>query len=202
MNLLYRFMILKKGAISMVRYSWNFSWEPAKPHGIVLQDPYLFTGPLLVMWPWIRIHWSGCGPRCLEKSRIGLCERLEKVGHPVVEKDPPFQSGDIVIPLRGRSMNPQISDFGWGNFSHRYGNKKKSSTGYGSLAKGRTTLSCPSLVLSRCGSDVVFIRRTLWNSGRHEELVAQERDLCPDECHPANSGVNCPAQRKDWKQPV
>ncbi len=56
---------------------------------------------------------------------------------------------------------------------------------------------CPSRLSTIQDADQIlsYLKDALWAAILTQKTSAGE-DLCPDECHPANSGVNCPAEKK------
>lgn len=115
MNLLYRFYDPKAGQICIDGQDISqFSRESLRSHmGIVLQDPYLFTGTIASN---VSMNWEGARDEdirvALEKVGAGpMLARLEKGIHePVVEKGAAFSSGERQLIAFARTLfaNPKL----------------------------------------------------------------------------------------------
>ena len=203
------FMILGRGDFDRwSRYSPSFRESREATWGLFRRILIYLRGPLLSNVAMNQDqHWSGCGPRCLEKvGAWPFVERLEKgMDHPVVEKDPPFQVVSANwFPLRGRSIWIRKFWFWMRQLSHRYGNRRNHPTGYGSLAKGRTTFIIAHRLSTIQDADQILVlsEGRIVERGRHQELVHKAGSMPRDECHPANSGVRLSCKEKIENQPV
>ena len=115
MNLLYRFYDPQEGAILIDGQDIRqVSRESLRSHmGIVLQDPYLFTGTIASNVAMSQDHIDRNAVKDALK-KVGawpFVERLEKgIDHPVVEKGSAFSSGErqLISFARTLYMNPQI----------------------------------------------------------------------------------------------
>lgn len=115
MNLLYRFYEPQKGQILIDGQDISlFSRESLRENmGIVLQDPYLFTGTIASNVAMDKKDADPCEIRqALEKVGAGdLLGRLEKgIDEPVVEKGAAFSSGERQLIAFARTLfsNPKI----------------------------------------------------------------------------------------------
>ena len=115
MNLLYRFYDPKKGKIYVDQQDiQQYSRESLRSHmGIVLQDPYLFTGTLATN---VAMSHSGINREkvleSLEKVGAGdlLARCKEGIDEPVKDKGAAFSSGErqLISFARALYANPQI----------------------------------------------------------------------------------------------
>ncbi len=155
----------------------DFSWEPARAWGLFCGIAYLLRGPLLVMWPRIRITLIGMRPRCpLKSRRFGPFVSALK-GESTIsrrKRNPPFSGERQVISFaRTLYMNPQILILDEAAFSHRYRKQEESSNRLWQSCK-RAGPPLPILVHypRDAGSDLSFIPKdTLWNVVGTRNLV-------------------------------
>ena len=115
MNLLYRFYDPQEGEIRIDGQNIrHFSRESLRSHmGIVLQDPYLFSGTIAsnVAMSQTDIDRDRVLDALKQVGALPMIERLEKgIDHPVVEKGSAFSSGErqLISFARTLYMNPKI----------------------------------------------------------------------------------------------
>lgn len=115
MNLLYRFYDPQEGEIWIDGQNIrHFSRESLRSHmGIVLQDPYLFSGTIAsnVAMSQTDIDRDRVLDALKQVGALPMIQRLEKgIDHPVVEKGSAFSSGErqLISFARTLYMNPKI----------------------------------------------------------------------------------------------
>ena len=115
MNLLYRFYDPQEGEIRIDGQNIrHFSRESLRSHmGIVLQDPYLFSGTIAsnVAMSQTDIDRDRVLDALKQVGALPMIQRLEKgIDHPVVEKGSAFSSGErqLISFARTLYMNPKI----------------------------------------------------------------------------------------------
>ena len=115
MNLLYRFYDPQEGEIRIDGQNIrHFSRESLRSHmGIVLQDPYLFSGTIAsnVAMSQTDINRDRVLDALKQVGALPMIQRLEKgIDHPVVEKGSAFSSGErqLISFARTLYMNPKI----------------------------------------------------------------------------------------------
>ena len=115
MNLLYRFYDPQEGEIRIDGQNIrHFSRESLRSHmGIVLQDPYLFSGTIAsnVAMSQTDIDLDRVLDALKQVGALPMIQRLEKgIDHPVVEKGSAFSSGErqLISFARTLYMNPKI----------------------------------------------------------------------------------------------
>ena len=115
MNLLYRFYDPQEGEIRIDGQNIrHFSRESLRSHmGIVLQDPYLFSGTIAsnVAMSQTDIDRDRVLDALKQVGALPMIQRLEKgIDHPVVEKGSAFSSGErqLISFARTLYVNPKI----------------------------------------------------------------------------------------------
>ena len=182
MNLLYRFYDPQEGEIRIdgqnIRY---FSRESLRSHmGIVLQDPYLFSGTIASNVAMSQDHIDRDAVKDALK-KVGawpFVERLEKgIDHPVVEKGSAFSSGErqLISFARTLYMNPQILILDEATSHIDTETEEIIQQAMAVLQKGRTTFIIAHRLSTIQDADQILVlsEGRIVERGRHEELVAQ-----------------------------
>ena len=182
MNLLYRFYDPQEGAILIDGQDIRqVSRESLRSHmGIVLQDPYLFTGTIASNVAMSKDHIDREAVQDALK-KVGawpFVERLEKgIDHPVVEKGSAFSSGErqLISFARTLYMNPQILILDEATSHIDTETEEIIQKAMAVLQKGRTTFIIAHRLSTIQDADQILVlsEGRIVERGRHEELVAQ-----------------------------
>ena len=182
MNLLYRFYDPQDGAILIDGQDIRqVSRESLRSHmGIVLQDPYLFTGTIASNVAMSQDHIDRDAVKEALK-KVGawpFVERLEKgIDHPVVEKGSAFSSGErqLISFARTLYMNPQILILDEATSHIDTETEEVIQQAMAVLQKGRTTFIIAHRLSTIQDADQILVlsEGRIVERGRHEELVAQ-----------------------------
>ena len=182
MNLLYRFYDPQEGEIRIDGQSIrHFSRESLRSHmGIVLQDPYLFSGTIASNVAMSQDHFDREAVKDALK-KVGawpFVERLEKgIDHPVVEKGSAFSSGErqLISFARTLYMNPQILILDEATSHIDTETEEIIQKAMAVLQKGRTTFIIAHRLSTIQDADQILVlsEGRIVERGRHEELVAQ-----------------------------
>ena len=182
MNLLYRFYDPQEGAILIDGQDIRqVSRESLRSHmGIVLQDPYLFTGTIASNVAMSQDHIDRDAVKDALK-KVGawpFVERLEKgIDHPVVEKGSAFSSGErqLISFARTLYMNPQILILDEATSHIDTETEEVIQQAMAVLQKGRTTFIIAHRLSTIQDADQILVlsEGRIVERGRHEELVAQ-----------------------------
>ena len=182
MNLLYRFYDPQEGEIRIDGQSIrHFSRESLRSHmGIVLQDPYLFSGTIASNVAMSQDHFDREAVKDALK-KVGawpFVERLEKgIDHPVVEKGSAFSSGErqLISFARTLYMNPQILILDEATSHIDTETEEIIQQAMAVLQKGRTTFIIAHRLSTIQDADQILVlsEGRIVERGRHEELVAQ-----------------------------
>ena len=182
MNLLYRFYDPQEGAILIDRQDIRqVSRESLRSHmGIVLQDPYLFTGTIASNVAMSQDHIDRDAVKDVLK-KVGawpFVERLEKgIDHPVVEKGSAFSSGErqLISFARTLYMNPKILILDEATSHIDTETEEIIQQAMAVLQKGRTTFIIAHRLSTIQDADQILVlsEGRIVERGRHEELVVQ-----------------------------
>ena len=182
MNLLYRFYDPQEGAILIDGQDIRqVSRESLRSHmGIVLQDPYLFTGTIASNVAMSQEHIDRDAVKDALK-KVGawpFVERLEKgIDHPVVEKGSAFSSGErqLISFARTLYMNPQILILDEATSHIDTETEEIIQKAMAVLQKGRTTFIIAHRLSTIQDADQILVlsEGRIVERGRHEELIAQ-----------------------------
>ena len=182
MNLLYRFYDPQEGAILIDGQDIRqVSRESLRSHmGIVLQDPYLFTGTIASNVAMSKDHIDRDAVQDALK-KVGawpFVERLEKgIDHPVVEKGSAFSSGErqLISFARTLYMNPQILILDEATSHIDTETEEIIQKAMAVLQKGRTTFIIAHRLSTIQDADQILVlsEGRIVERGRHEELVTQ-----------------------------
>ena len=182
MNLLYRFYDPQEGTILIDGQDIRqVSRESLRSHmGIVLQDPYLFTGTIASNVAMSQDHIDREAVKDALK-KVGawpFVERLEKgIDHPVVEKGSAFSSGErqLISFARTLYMNPQILILDEATSHIDTETEEIIQQAMAVLQKGRTTFIIAHRLSTIQDADQILVlsEGRIVERGRHEELVAQ-----------------------------
>ena len=182
MNLLYRFYDPQEGAILIDGQDIRqVSRESLRSHmGIVLQDPYLFTGTIASNVAMSQDHIDRDAVKEALK-KVGawpFVERLEKgIDHPVVEKGSAFSSGErqLISFARTLYMNPQILILDEATSHIDTETEEVIQQAMAVLQKGRTTFIIAHRLSTIQDADQILVlsEGRIVERGRHEELVTQ-----------------------------
>ena len=182
MNLLYRFYDPQEGAILIDGQDIRqVSRESLRSHmGIVLQDPYLFTGTIAsnVAMSQDHIDREAVQDALKKVGAWPFVERLEKgIDHPVVEKGSAFSSGErqLISFARTLYMNPQILILDEATSHIDTETEEIIQQAMAVLQKGRTTFIIAHRLSTIQDADQILVlsEGRIVERGRHEELVAQ-----------------------------
>ena len=182
MNLLYRFYDPQEGAILIDGQDIRqVSRESLRSHmGIVLQDPYLFTGTIAsnVAMSQEHIDREAVQDALKKVGAWPFVERLEKgIDHPVVEKGSAFSSGErqLISFARTLYMNPNILILDEATSHIDTETEEVIQQAMAVLQKGRTTFIIAHRLSTIQDADQILVlsEGRIVERGRHEELVAQ-----------------------------
>ena len=181
MNLLYRFYDPQEGEIRIDGQNIrHFSRESLRSHmGIVLQDPYLFSGTIASNVAMSQDHFDREAVKDALK-KVGawpFVERLEKgIGHPVVEKGSAFSSGErqLISFARTLYMNPQILILDEATSHIDTETEEIIQQAMAVLQNGRTTFIIAHRLSTIQDADQILglSEGHIVERGRHEDLVA------------------------------
>ena len=182
MNLLYRFYDPQEGEIRIDGQNIrHFSRESLRSHmGIVLQDPYLFSGTIAsnVAMSQTDIDRDRVLDALKQVGALPMIQRLEKgIDHPVVEKGSAFSSGErqLISFARTLYMNPKILILDEATSHIDTETEEIIQKAMAVLQKGRTTFIIAHRLSTIQDADQILVlsEGRIVEHGRHEELVAQ-----------------------------
>ena len=182
MNLLYRFYDPQEGEIRIDGQNIrHFSRESLRSHmGIVLQDPYLFSGTIAsnVAMSQTDIDRDRVLDALKQVGALPMIQRLEKgIDHPVVEKGSAFSSGErqLISFARTLYMNPKILILDEATSHIDTETEEIIQKAMAVLQKGRTTFIIAHRLSTIQDADQILVlsEGRIVERGRHEELVAQ-----------------------------
>ncbi len=181
MNLLYRFYDPQEGEIRIDGQNIrHFSRESLRSHmGIVLQDPYLFSGTIASNVAMSQDHFDREAVKDALK-KVGawpFVERLEKgIDHPVVEKGSAFSSGErqLISFARTLYMNPQILILDEATSHIDTETEEIIQKAMAVLQKGRTTFIIAHRLSTIQDADQILVlsEGRIVERGQHADLVA------------------------------
>lgn len=181
MNLLYRFYDPQEGEIRIdgqdIRH---FSRESLRSHmGIVLQDPYLFSGTIAsnVAMSQIDIDRDRVLDVLKQVGALPMIERLEKgIDHPVVEKGSAFSSGErqLISFARTLYMNPKILILDEATSHIDTETEEIIQQAMAVLQKGRTTFIIAHRLSTIQDADQILVlsEGRIVERGQHADLIA------------------------------
>ena len=181
MNLLYRFYDPQEGEIRIdgqdIRH---FSRESLRSHmGIVLQDPYLFTGTIAsnVAMSQTDIDRDRVLDALKQVGALPMIERLEKgIDHPVVEKGSAFSSGErqLISFARTLYMNPKILILDEATSHIDTETEEIIQKAMAVLQKGRTTFIIAHRLSTIQDADQILVlsEGRIVERGQHADLIA------------------------------
>ena len=181
MNLLYRFYDPQEGEIRIDGQNIrHFSRESLRSHmGIVLQDPYLFTGTIASNVAMSQDHIDRDAVQDVLK-KVGawpFVERLEKgIDHPVVEKGSAFSSGErqLISFARTLYMNPKILILDEATSHIDTETEEIIQKAMAVLQKGRTTFIIAHRLSTIQDADQILVlsEGRIVERGQHADLIA------------------------------
>ncbi|HFI0450967.1 TPA: ABC transporter ATP-binding protein [Streptococcus suis] len=182
MNLLYRFYDPQEGRVLLDgKNIRDFSRESLRSHmGIVLQDPYLFTGTIA----------SNVAMNLESMDREAVLDALEKVGagpmlarlekgidEPVVEKGSTFSSGERQLIAFARTLysNPKILILDEATSHIDTETEEIIQHAMEVVKEGRTTFIIAHRLSTIQNADQILVldQGRIVEQGRHEELIEQ-----------------------------
>lgn len=181
MNMLYRFYDPQEGEIRIdgqnIRY---FSRESLRSHmGIVLQDPYLFSGTIAsnVAMSQTDIDRDRVLDALKQVGALPMIERLEKgIDHPVVEKGSAFSSGErqLISFARTLYMNPKILILDEATSHIDTETEEIIQKAMAVLQKGRTTFIIAHRLSTIQDADQILVlsEGRIVEQGQHADLIA------------------------------
>ena len=148
--------------------------------GIVLQDPYLFTGTIASNVAMSQDHIDRDAVKDALK-KVGawpFVERLEKgIDHPVVEKGSAFSSGErqLISFARTLYMNPQILILDEATSHIDTETEEIIQKAMAVLQKGRTTFIIAHRLSTIRNADLILVMKdgNIIEQGNHQELMSQ-----------------------------
>ena len=181
MNLLYRFYDPQEGEIRIDGQNIrHFSRESLRSHmGIVLQDPYLFSGTIASNVAMIQTDIDR--DRVLDVLKqvgaLPMIQRLEKgIDHPVVEKGSAFSSGErqLVSFARTLYMNPKILILDEATSHIDTETEEIIQKAMAVLQKGRTTFIIAHRLSTIQDADQILVlsEGRIVERGQHADLIA------------------------------
>ena len=182
MNLLYRFYDPQEGEIRIDGQNIrHFSRESLRSHmGIVLQDPYLFSGTIAsnVAMSQTDIDRDRVLDALKQVGALPMIQRLEKgIDHPVVEKGSAFSSGErqLISFARTLYMNPKILILDEATSHIDTETEEIIQKAMAVLQKGRTTFIIAHRLSTIQDADQILVlsEGRIVERGRHEDLIAQ-----------------------------
>ena len=181
MNLLYRFYDPQEGEIRIDGQNIrHFSRESLRSHmGIVLQDPYLFSGTIAsnVAMSQTDIDRNRVLDALKQVGALPMIERLEKgIDHPVVEKGSAFSSGErqLISFARTLYMNPKILILDEATSHIDTETEEIIQKAMAVLQKGRTTFIIAHRLSTIQDADQILVlsEGRIVERGQHADLIA------------------------------
>lgn len=181
MNLLYRFYDPQEGEIRIDGQNIrHFSRESLRSHmGIVLQDPYLFSGTIASN---VAMSQTDIERNCVldalkQVGALPMIERLEKgIDHPVVEKGSAFSSGErqLISFARTLYMNPKILILDEATSHIDTETEEIIQKAMAVLQKGRTTFIIAHRLSTIQDADQILVlsEGRIVERGQHADLIA------------------------------
>lgn len=181
MNLLYRFYDPQEGEIRIDGQNIrHFSRESLRSHmGIVLQDPYLFSGTIAsnVAMSQTDIDRDRVLDALKQVGALPMIQRLEKgIDHPVVEKGSAFSSGErqLISFARTLYMNPKILILDEATSHIDTETEEIIQKAMSVLQKGRTTFIIAHRLSTIQDADQILVlsEGRIVERGQHADLIA------------------------------
>lgn len=181
MNLLYRFYDPQEGEIRIDGQNIrHFSRESLRSHmGIVLQDPYLFSGTIAsnVAMSQTDIDRDRVLDTLKQVGALPMIQRLEKgIDHPVVEKGSAFSSGErqLISFARTLYMNPKILILDEATSHIDTETEEIIQKAMAVLQKGRTTFIIAHRLSTIQDADQILVlsEGRIVERGQHADLIA------------------------------
>ena len=181
MNLLYRFYDPQEGEIRIDGQNIrHFSRESLRSHmGIVLQDPYLFSGTIAsnVAMSQTDIDRDRVLDALKQVGALHMIQRLEKgIDHPVVEKGSAFSSGErqLISFARTLYMNPKILILDEATSHIDTETEEIIQKAMAVLQKGRTTFIIAHRLSTIQDADQILVlsEGRIVERGQHADLIA------------------------------
>ncbi|WP_314368615.1 ABC transporter ATP-binding protein [uncultured Streptococcus sp.] len=181
MNLLYRFYDPQEGEIRIDGQNIrHFSRESLRSHmGIVLQDPYLFSGTIAsnVAMSQTDIDRDRVLDALKQVGALPMIQRLEKgIDHPVVEKGSAFSSGErqLISFARTLYMNPKILILDEATSHIDTETEEIIQKAMTVLQKGRTTFIIAHRLSTIQDADQILVlsEGRIVERGQHADLIA------------------------------
>ena len=181
MNLLYRFYDPQEGEIRIDGQNIrHFSRESLRSHmGIVLQDPYLFSGTIAsnVTMSQTDIDRDRVLDALKQVGALPMIQRLEKgIDHPVVEKGSAFSSGErqLISFARTLYMNPKILILDEATSHIDTETEEIIQKAMAVLQKGRTTFIIAHRLSTIQDADQILVlsEGRIVERGQHADLIA------------------------------
>ena len=181
MNLLYRFYDPQEGEIRIDGQNIrHFSRESLRSHmGIVLQDPYLFSGTIAsnVAMSQTDIDRNRVLDALKQVGALPMIQRLEKgIDHPVVEKGSAFSSGErqLISFARTLYMNPKILILDEATSHIDTETEEIIQKAMAVLQKGRTTFIIAHRLSTIQDADQILVlsEGRIVERGQHADLIA------------------------------
>ena len=181
MNLLYRFYDPQEGEIRIDGQNIrHFSRESIRSHmGIVLQDPYLFSGTIAsnVAMSQTDIDRDRVLDALKQVGALPMIQRLEKgIDHPVVEKGSAFSSGErqLISFARTLYMNPKILILDEATSHIDTETEEIIQKAMAVLQKGRTTFIIAHRLSTIQDADQILVlsEGRIVERGQHADLIA------------------------------
>ena len=181
MNLLYRFYDSQEGEIRIDGQNIrHFSRESLRSHmGIVLQDPYLFSGTIAsnVAMSQTDIDRDRVLDALKQVGALPMIQRLEKgIDHPVVEKGSAFSSGErqLISFARTLYMNPKILILDEATSHIDTETEEIIQKAMAVLQKGRTTFIIAHRLSTIQDADQILVlsEGRIVERGQHADLIA------------------------------
>ena len=181
MNLLYRFYDPQEGEIRIDGQNIrHFSRESLRSHmGIVLQDPYLFSGTIAsnVAMSQTDIDRDRVLDALKQVGALPMIQRLEKgIDHPVVEKGSAFSSGErqLISFARTLYMNPKILILDEATSHIDTETEEIIQKAMAVLQKGRTTFIIAHRLSTIQDADQILVlsEGRIVERGQHTDLIA------------------------------
>ena len=181
MNLLYRFYDPQEGEIRIDGQNIrHFSRESLRSHmGIVLQDPYLFSGTIAsnVAMSQTDIDRDRVLDALKQVGALPMIQRLEKgIDHPVVEKGSAFSSGErqLISFARTLYINPKILILDEATSHIDTETEEIIQKAMAVLQKGRTTFIIAHRLSTIQDADQILVlsEGRIVERGQHADLIA------------------------------
>ena len=183
MNLLYRFYDPQEGEIRIDGQNIrHFSRESIRSHmGIVLQDPYLFSGTIAsnVAMSQTDIDRDRVLDALKQVGALPMIQRLEKgIDHRVVEKGSAFSSGErqLISFARTLYMNPKILILDEATSHIDTETEEIIQKAMAVLQKGRTTFIIAHRLSTIQDADQILVlsEGRIVERGQHADLIAHD----------------------------